>query len=165
MLRDAESAVAVNEDHVGVARPLEVRPGERERRGVDVDGHDKALATHHLSRQGRAVAGPDPDLEEPVALSEAERLVEQRIAVRARDRRSPARERQGDLFVGVVAVGSRNEVLATHGEHRRAEPLGTKEPAPLELRDLLLALPSEVLVALDRRARRRNEPPVHHGPR
>jgi len=108
----------VNEDHVGVARPFEVLAGERERFGVDIDGSDQTLGAHHLPRKGRAVARADANLEEPVALSQAERLVEQRVAVRARDRGPLARERQRDLFVGMVAVARRDEVLATHGEHR-----------------------------------------------
>jgi hypothetical protein len=89
----------VNEDHVGVARPFQVLSGERERGGIDVDRHDQTVGTHHLPRKGRPVARADADLEEPVALSQAERLVEQRIAVRARDRGPLAREREGDLFV------------------------------------------------------------------
>src|SRR5215211_4549035 len=50
-----EPPVAVNENHVGVARPFDVLPGEGERCRVDVDGHDQTLATHHLPRQGCAV--------------------------------------------------------------------------------------------------------------
>jgi hypothetical protein len=94
--------------------------------------------------------------------SHAERLIEQRIAVRAGDRGPLARERQRDLLVGMVAVARRDEVLATHGQHRPAEPLGAKEPAPPELPDLRLPLTPQVVVALDRRARRRNEPSAHN---
>jgi hypothetical protein len=83
-----ESAVAVNEDDVCVAGPFQVLAGEVERCGVDLDGHDQALRTHHLPGQRCAVARSDADLEEQVALVEAERLVEQWIAVRAGDRGS-----------------------------------------------------------------------------
>src|SRR5215204_7205068 len=56
------------------------------------------------------------------------------------------------------------EVLATHAEHRGAQPLGAKEPASPELTDLGFPLPPQVLVALDRLARRRNDPPAVHRP-
>jgi hypothetical protein len=71
-----ESPVAVNHDHVGVAGPVQVLPGERERCGVDLNGHDETLGAHHLPGQGRAVARPHANLEEPVPLSQAERLVD-----------------------------------------------------------------------------------------
>jgi hypothetical protein len=106
------------------------------------------MRTDHFPREGAAVARPDTNLEEPVALVEADRIVEQRIAVRARDRGPLAWERQRDLFVGVGPVARRDEVLASHGEHRPAEPFGAKKPAPLELLDLRFALPPQVLVAL-----------------
>jgi hypothetical protein len=69
--RVAESPVAVDQDHVGVARPFQVLPRERERCGIDVDGHDKTLGAHHLPRQRRAVAGPHPNLQEGVPLPQA----------------------------------------------------------------------------------------------
>src|SRR6266498_2398250 len=110
----------------------------------------------------RAKDVPYADLKGPVPLPQVERLVEQRIAMRARDRGALAWEREGDLFVGVVPVARRDEVLTTHGEHRPAEALGAKEPAPLELPDLRFPLPPQILVALDWLARRRNEPSVVH---
>jgi hypothetical protein len=74
----------------------------------------------------------------------------------------PARPGEaGDLFVCVVPVARRDKVLARHGEHRPAEPLGAKKPPPPELPDLRLPLLPEALVALDGSARRRNDPPAH----
>src|SRR4029453_12227098 len=127
--------------------------------------HDQTFRTHHLPRQGRAVPRPYADLKEPVPLPQVERLVEQRIAMRARDRGALAWEREGDLFVGVVPVARRDEILTTHGEHRPAEALGAKEPAPLELPDLRFLLPPQILVALDWLARRRNEATAGHRPK
>jgi hypothetical protein len=159
--RVTQSAVAVKEDRVAVAGPVQILAGERERCGVDIDRHDQALATHHLPCQGGAVPRPHADLEEPVPPCQAERLVEQRIAVRAGDSGPLAGERQGDLLVGVVPVARRDEVLASHREHRPAEPFGAKEPAPPQLPDLRLPLAPQVPVALERSARRRNKPPAH----
>jgi hypothetical protein len=86
-------------------------------------------------------------------LSQAERLGEQRIAVWARDRRSLPWERQRNLFVRVIPIRERDEVLPTHGQHRPTEPLGAQQPAPLELADLRFPLPPQVFLALDRKAR------------
>jgi hypothetical protein len=69
-------------------------------------------------------------------LFQTERLVEQGIAVRARDRGALARERKRNLLICMVSIVSGDELLAPHGEHCLPEPLGAKEPAPLELRDL-----------------------------
>jgi protein-L-isoaspartate(D-aspartate) O-methyltransferase len=156
-----EAPVALKEDHFGVAGPAQVLPGERERRGVDLDCHDETLGTDDLLREGGAVARPHANLEEPVPLLQAERLVEQRIAMRARDRGPLAWEREGDLFVRMVPVASRDEVFASYGEHRPAKPFGAEKSAPRKLRDLCLPLASQVLVALDRSARRRNKPSAH----
>src|SRR5919198_3017293 len=160
--RISQSPVAVDEEHVGVARTFQVLAREREGCGVDVDRYDQALGAYHFARKGGAVARADANLEEPVPLFEVERLVEQRIAVWAGDRGPLARDGERDLFVGVVSVARRDEVLATHGEHCPAESLGAKEPAPPELADLRFALTPQVLVALDRRARRRDEPSAHN---
>jgi hypothetical protein len=83
MPRISQSAVVVNEEHVGVARTFQVLAREREGCGVDIDRHDQTHGAHHLPRQGGAVARADANLEEPVPHSQAERLIEQRIAVRA----------------------------------------------------------------------------------
>jgi hypothetical protein len=72
----SRSPVAANEGDVGVARPFQVVPGEREGCGVDIDRHDQALGSHDLPCKGCAVARADAHLEEPVALVEAERLIE-----------------------------------------------------------------------------------------
>jgi hypothetical protein len=93
-----------------------------------------------------------------VARAQAKRLVEQRIAVRAGDRGPLAWQRQRDLFVRMVPIASRDEVLAPHGEHRPAESFGAKELAPSELPNLRVPLTRQVLVALDWCARRRDEP-------
>ena len=66
-----------------------------------------------------------------------------------------AREGQRKLLVGVVAVRSRDEVLAPDAEHRVAQPLRAKEPAPRERSDFRLVLAPQVRRALRRSARRR----------
>ena len=84
-------------------------------------------------------------------------------AVRARDRGALAWEMEWELFVGVVPVARRDEVLATHGEHGPAVPRGAKEPAPLELPTFASRSrrrSSSLLTA----ARRRDKPPVVHRP-
>ncbi len=165
----AESPVALNQDDVAVAGPLQVLPSERQGHGVDLDRHDQAPGPDDLPRQGRPVAGAHPNLEEPVPLPEPERLVEQGVAVGAGDRGLLAREGQRDLLVGVVPVRAGDEVLAAHDEHGSAEPLRAKEPGPGELRRLRFPLPPQLLLGLDRPARRRNRPAAHRpgrpGPR
>jgi hypothetical protein len=113
---------------VGVARALQVLARERERCRVDIDGHNDPARAHHRPRQRRPVTGAHAHLEEPVPFLQTKRLVEQRIAVRAGDRRPLAGERKRNLLVGVVPVGRRDEVLATYGEHRAAQALRTQEP-------------------------------------
>ena len=64
---------------------LEVLPGKCVCQGIDLDGRDLAAVAHHFTRDGDAVAGAGADLEEPVAESQPQRLVEQGVAVRAGD--------------------------------------------------------------------------------
>jgi hypothetical protein len=82
-------------------------PGKRQRGRVDLDRPHQTLATDYLACQSGAVARTHANLEEPVRRIQAERLVEQRTAVRARGRRPLTRERQGNLLIGVVAIPSR----------------------------------------------------------
>jgi TatD DNase family protein len=56
----------VNEHHVGVARPLQVHPRERERCRVDVDGHDQTLATPPPPAPGTCLVLSSPSIADRV---------------------------------------------------------------------------------------------------
>jgi hypothetical protein len=70
---------------MSVSSALEVLPGECVRQWIDLDGRDLAAVADHFMRDGGAVAGAGANLEEPVAKSQPQRLVEQGVAVWAGD--------------------------------------------------------------------------------
>jgi len=77
--------IAKDQNNVRVSSALEVLPGECVCQWIDLDRRDLAAVADHFTRDGGAVAGAGADLEEPVAESQPQRLVEQGVAVRAGD--------------------------------------------------------------------------------
>ena len=80
-----EAPIAKDQNNVRVPSALEVLPGKCVRQWIDLDGRDLAAVANHFTRDGGAVAGAGANLEEPVADSQPQRLLEQGVAVRAGD--------------------------------------------------------------------------------
>lgn len=130
-LRVAEAAVSLEQDDVVVAGRLEIALREGKGQRIDLDRDDQAGRSDDFSRDRRAIARARADLEEPVALVQAERLVEQRIAVRARDRRGRrgAVEHRGS---GRSPIGTLPQVGTDQADDRTGKPPSASAPAPGE---------------------------------
>jgi hypothetical protein len=75
-----------------------------------------------------------------MACVEAQRLIEQRIAMGARDCRAGTRERERNFLVRIVAVPRRNKIFALNREERGSDSVGVEQSVRDELPDLLLSL-------------------------